>query len=199
MATASLVVRFRRARSVERQQLRWVALGTVLIALLAIVHLTALTLGAMPWRHWRADSTRRSCRRPSARPSSATGCTTWTGSSAAPSPMRWWPWGWARCWVRTPDDRRLRRPPPRPGRPGRPGCPAAGGGRGDDAADPGVALAATANPLDGGRRARPSLARSGGTTDSMTRTARAQCRPPRSGPVCRPADTVPSCGVALVE
>jgi hypothetical protein len=24
----------------------------------------------------------------------------------------------------------------------------------------------------------------------------AQCRPPRSGPVCRPADTVPSCGVA---
>jgi hypothetical protein len=46
MATASLVVRFRRARGVERQQLRWVALGTVLVALLAIVHLTALTLGA---------------------------------------------------------------------------------------------------------------------------------------------------------
>jgi hypothetical protein len=42
----SLVVRFRRARSVERQQLRWVTLGTVLVALLAIVHLTALTLGA---------------------------------------------------------------------------------------------------------------------------------------------------------
>jgi hypothetical protein len=45
-AAASLVVRFRRARGVERQQLRWVALGTVLVALLAIVHLTALTLGA---------------------------------------------------------------------------------------------------------------------------------------------------------
>jgi hypothetical protein len=46
VATASLVVRFRRARGVERQQLRWVALGTVLVALLAIVHLTALSLGA---------------------------------------------------------------------------------------------------------------------------------------------------------
>ncbi|HKP99121.1 MAG TPA: hypothetical protein VJ735_02230 [Actinomycetes bacterium] len=46
MATASLVVRFRRARGVERQQLRWVALGTVLVALLAVVHLTALALGA---------------------------------------------------------------------------------------------------------------------------------------------------------
>jgi hypothetical protein len=46
IATASLVVRFRRARGVERQQLRWVALGTVLVALLAIVHLTALALGA---------------------------------------------------------------------------------------------------------------------------------------------------------
>jgi hypothetical protein len=46
VATASLVVRFRRARGVERQQLRWVALATVLVALLAIVHLTALALGA---------------------------------------------------------------------------------------------------------------------------------------------------------
>jgi hypothetical protein len=46
VATASLVVRFRRARGVERQQLRWVALGTIMVALLAIVHLTALALGA---------------------------------------------------------------------------------------------------------------------------------------------------------
>jgi hypothetical protein len=46
VATASLVVRFRRARGVERQQLRWVALGTVLVALLAIFHLAALALGA---------------------------------------------------------------------------------------------------------------------------------------------------------
>jgi hypothetical protein len=46
VAAASLVVRFRRARGIERQQLRWVALATVLVALLAIVHLTALALGA---------------------------------------------------------------------------------------------------------------------------------------------------------
>jgi hypothetical protein len=46
MAAASLVVRFRRARGIERQQLRWVALATVLVTLLAVVHLAALTLGA---------------------------------------------------------------------------------------------------------------------------------------------------------
>jgi hypothetical protein len=46
MATASLMVRFRRARGIERQQLRWVSLATVLVALLAIVHLAALALGA---------------------------------------------------------------------------------------------------------------------------------------------------------
>jgi hypothetical protein len=46
VATASLVVRFRRARGVERQQLRWVALGTVLVALLALVNLATLALGA---------------------------------------------------------------------------------------------------------------------------------------------------------
>jgi hypothetical protein len=46
LAAASLVVRFRHARGVERQQLRWVALGTVLVAFLAVVHLAALALGA---------------------------------------------------------------------------------------------------------------------------------------------------------
>jgi hypothetical protein len=46
VATASLVVRFRRAHGVERQQLRWVVLGTVLAALLSVVHMTALALGA---------------------------------------------------------------------------------------------------------------------------------------------------------
>jgi hypothetical protein len=40
------VGRFRRAGGVERQQLRWVALATVLIALLAVVNLAALALGA---------------------------------------------------------------------------------------------------------------------------------------------------------
>jgi hypothetical protein len=46
MAAASLVSRFRRARGIERLQLRWVALATVLIALLGIAHLTAFALGA---------------------------------------------------------------------------------------------------------------------------------------------------------
>jgi hypothetical protein len=45
-AAGSLVGRFRRARGVERQQLRWVALATVLIAMLAVVNLAALALGA---------------------------------------------------------------------------------------------------------------------------------------------------------
>jgi len=45
-AAWSLVGRFRRARGIERQQLRWVALATVLIAMLAVVNLAALALGA---------------------------------------------------------------------------------------------------------------------------------------------------------
>ena len=45
-AAWSLVGRFRRARGIERQQLRWVALATVLIALLAVVNLATLALGA---------------------------------------------------------------------------------------------------------------------------------------------------------
>jgi hypothetical protein len=46
VAGGSLVVRFRRARGVERQQLRWVALAAALAALGAAVALPALALGA---------------------------------------------------------------------------------------------------------------------------------------------------------
>jgi hypothetical protein len=46
VAAASLVIRFRRARGIERQQLRWVASATVVISLLSVVNLAALALGA---------------------------------------------------------------------------------------------------------------------------------------------------------
>jgi hypothetical protein len=46
VAAASLVVRFRRARGIERQQLRWVVLATVVVAALSVAVLAALALGA---------------------------------------------------------------------------------------------------------------------------------------------------------
>jgi hypothetical protein len=46
VAAASLVIRFRRARGIERQQLRWVAFATVIVSLLSVVNLIALALGA---------------------------------------------------------------------------------------------------------------------------------------------------------
>jgi uncharacterized membrane protein YidH (DUF202 family) len=46
VAAASLVVRFRRASGVERQQLRWVALAAAVIALLFVVIVGAVASGA---------------------------------------------------------------------------------------------------------------------------------------------------------
>jgi hypothetical protein len=46
VAAASLVLRFRRARGVERQQLRWVALAAAVIALLFVVIVGAVAIGA---------------------------------------------------------------------------------------------------------------------------------------------------------
>ena len=86
VAAASLVVRFRRARGVERQQLRWVASATILVALLSVVNLAALALGAYALAPLAGGLTRRSCRRRSGRPSCGIGCTTWTASSAGPWP-----------------------------------------------------------------------------------------------------------------
>jgi hypothetical protein len=48
VGAASLVVRFRRAGGVERQQLRWVALAAGLVALGSVVILAAVALGADP-------------------------------------------------------------------------------------------------------------------------------------------------------
>jgi hypothetical protein len=52
VASGSLVIRFRRARGVERQQLRWVALAAGLVALGA----------GWAWRAWRWGPQRRSAR-----------------------------------------------------------------------------------------------------------------------------------------
>jgi len=46
VAAGSLVVRFRRARGVERQQLRWVALAAALVVLSGVVVLCGLAVGA---------------------------------------------------------------------------------------------------------------------------------------------------------
>ncbi|HXP15066.1 MAG TPA: hypothetical protein VN907_07175, partial [Actinomycetes bacterium] len=46
VAAASLVMRFRRASGVERQQLRWVALAAAVIALLFVVIVAAVAIGA---------------------------------------------------------------------------------------------------------------------------------------------------------
>jgi hypothetical protein len=48
VGAASLVVRFRRARGTERQQLRWVALAAALAALGSVVLLAAAAMGASP-------------------------------------------------------------------------------------------------------------------------------------------------------
>ena len=48
VGAGSLVVRFRRARGTERQQLRWVALAAALILLGSLVLLPAFTLGTSP-------------------------------------------------------------------------------------------------------------------------------------------------------
>ena len=46
VAAISLVVRYRRARGIERQQLRWVALATIVLALLSVVVVAAVALDA---------------------------------------------------------------------------------------------------------------------------------------------------------
>jgi hypothetical protein len=52
VAAGSLVVRFRRARGIERQQLRWVALAAVLMLLAAPVVLAGLALGIPVLLEW---------------------------------------------------------------------------------------------------------------------------------------------------
>ena len=84
----SLVVRFRRARGVERLQLRWLAYAAALAAgLLLVALVAAFVLARTRWflRPW--PWAWRCCHWQPARRSCAIGCTTWTASSAARSPM----------------------------------------------------------------------------------------------------------------
>jgi hypothetical protein len=53
-AAGSLVVRFRRARGTERQQLRWVALAAAVVAVLAVVSLAAWAAGSPDALGWAA-------------------------------------------------------------------------------------------------------------------------------------------------
>jgi hypothetical protein len=55
VAAGSLVVRFHRARGIERQQLRWVALAASLMMLAAVVTLAALAMGAPAVLTWAAS------------------------------------------------------------------------------------------------------------------------------------------------
>jgi hypothetical protein len=88
----SLVVRFRRARGVERQQLRWVALAAVLASLAILVALAGMALRNTALLPWAFGISFASCRRRSAPRYCATACMTWTASSAAR-----WPTGCSRC------------------------------------------------------------------------------------------------------
>ena len=54
VAAASLVVRFRRARGIERQQLRWVAVAAPLVALVAAAVPAALAVGDLWLFQWAA-------------------------------------------------------------------------------------------------------------------------------------------------
>jgi hypothetical protein len=56
VAAGSLVVRFRRARGVERQQLRWVAWAAMLVALAAVAALASAALGFSEVLDWAAGA-----------------------------------------------------------------------------------------------------------------------------------------------
>ena len=200
VGAGSLVVRFRRARGVERLQLRWVALAAALagggvlvlrgpaglgtrpgrLGLCRLRHPPALATGAAILRYRLYDLDRIVSR------TLAYGLLTvllgWRlrrrgpGPGPAPGPglqpgrgrARPWPWpppsSRPAAASRQAVDRRfnrrrhdaartiagVRRPPARPGRPRHPDRRAAGGGRPDHAANPGLAVAATPSAVGNG-------------------------------------------------
>jgi hypothetical protein len=55
VAAGSLIVRFRRARGVERQQLRWVALAAAVMVMAAVGVIVGLTIGATAAVNWASS------------------------------------------------------------------------------------------------------------------------------------------------
>jgi hypothetical protein len=89
VAAGSLVGRFRRARGVERLQLQWLALAALVVAMAGVAVLAGLAVGvasASILQSVAVGSAWPPSRWPRGRRSCATGCMTWTGSSAAPWP-----------------------------------------------------------------------------------------------------------------
>jgi hypothetical protein len=110
---ASLVVRFRRARGTERQQLRWVALAAALTGLAMLVTGVLVAVDNLILAGWASVIGTLFLPWPPGRRSCATGSMTWTGSSAAPWPTGCspscsgaatppWSWALAGCYPRAP-------------------------------------------------------------------------------------------------
>jgi hypothetical protein len=79
-----LVVRFRRAGGVERQQLRWLLVTAVPVAAAVTVLAVQALTGNQVDLGWLVGSVWRCCPLGSGRRSCAIGSMTWTASSAAP-------------------------------------------------------------------------------------------------------------------
>ena len=131
VAAGSLVLRFRRAGGLERQQLRWLTLAAALAPLAVVVAAAGIVTAHLAVAGWAAGLYRPCSVWPSARRSCGTACTTWTASSAGPWPTGcsrccWaaatpaWSWGSASCSAGTPPWWSPGPPWPRPPRSSRP-------------------------------------------------------------------------------
>ena len=113
VGAGSLVVRFRRAQGVERQQLRWVASAAALAVLGSVVALGGLAVGATAVVTWTITVSFAVLPVAIGAAILRIGCMTWTTSSAAPWPggcsrccwagaMPSWSWASASSWVGSP-------------------------------------------------------------------------------------------------